>query len=154
MKIRSVLPFFLLLSSCGIETPQGLPKLFTPNGVLIKEGSETPSRTLTICWTGLNPEDDFTGYNIYYTRDKNSALSLNGRRLPNISGGNSTDSTFLVSFPVFTARKFTFLLNRDLYRDGFEDLKASGPIFIYIKAHSQTRAFESEPSGFAEGQFD
>ncbi|MGL4389103.1 MAG: hypothetical protein ACRCTJ_06905 [Brevinema sp.] len=153
MKKTLLLSIYMLINSCGIETPQGLPKLFTPNGVVILEGSKS-SQNLTICWYGLNPENEFSGYNIYYAKTKNDALNLRGRKLPNISGGNTQDPSIIVNFPFFEARKFSFLFERNKYNSVIQDDLRGSPVFIWITAFSKTRQIESEASRFAEGQFN
>ncbi|MGL4394268.1 MAG: hypothetical protein ACRCS8_03485 [Brevinema sp.] len=146
--------FFLGFSSCGIETPQALPKLFAPNGVVILEGENTPSRTITVSWFGSNPEEHFSGYNIYYATDRNDALNLRGRRIPN-SAVNSTDATYIVTLPFYNVQEFNFVFNRDNHGSVIQnDLRNAPTVYIWVRAYSKIQGIESEASRFAKGQFD
>ncbi|MGL5722279.1 MAG: hypothetical protein ACRCY4_07765 [Brevinema sp.] len=138
---------FLLLSSCGIQAPQAIPRLFPP-GAVTAVYSTAGTGAYTITFEGLNPETIFSGYNLYYTTNQPSAVIGVGTKLV-LNGQTSTDPSIQINAPFFTVSRFEVILNNNnastsnnIFHSG---VPAANPSTIYwfIRAYSRSENRES-----------
>ncbi|MGL5255243.1 MAG: hypothetical protein ACRC9L_09670 [Brevinema sp.] len=135
---------FLFFSSCGVQAPSGIPRLFPP-GALKVTYSTAGTGTYTIMFEGLNPEDVFSGYNLYYTVNESSAVIGSGTKIVRTSIA-ATDPTFSISRPFFNVSNFTFELNINNAASNniFHGLGATpATIWWFVRAYSRSENRES-----------
>lgn len=148
--MKKYLLFLFFLSSCGLEVPQSAPRLFPPNGLKVSSTLSDGGK-YKIDFQGLNPESDFSGYNLYYTSSEADATLGVGKKVSVISNTNRTlEPTFSVSPPFNKASNFTYTLRRDndLADDPFFKPSEMPTFHFFVRAYSRTRNFES-PSSIA-----
>lgn len=148
MKKNQLFILFIILTNCGIEVPQPIPRLYSPNGVQVQNAGNPPS-TIRVTWFGVNPEEEFSGYNIYYTDEITIAESYNGTKIlcPNF---NPIQATLPIRPPFNIARKFSFDITKFYYANQGELFKEGKEYWFYVKAYNQLRNIESPPSRYSQ----
>lgn len=143
-KIIFILTLFLSFSKCGLEVPQPIPRLYPPNGVRVFNAGAGKPSTVRLTWYGVNPEQQFSGYNIYYTDDIANATSYNGTKILCLQF-NPSQATLPVH-PFNVAKKFTFDITKFYYANQGELFTEGKEYWFYVKAYNQIRNIESPPS--------
>ena len=147
---KLLIVIFLFFSSCGIEVPQPVPRLYTPNGVQVLNASKitgVPAATVRVTWYGLNPEEGFSGYNIYFTDNIADANALKGIKIL-CKNFNPRQASFVVSPPFNVSRSFSYDITKFYYNDG--ELFTNGKQYwFFVTAFNQVRNLESPPSMWA-----
>ena len=138
---------FLFFSSCGIEVPQPIPRLYAPNGVQVLNASAVtgvPASTLRVTWYGLNPELEFSGYNIYFTDNIGDATANKGIKIL-CKNFNPRQASFVVPRPFNVSRSFSYDITKFYYNTG-ELFTAGKEYWFFVTAFNQVRNLESPPS--------
>lgn len=151
---KSLIIIFLFFSSCGIEVPQPIPRLYAPNGVQVFNAATAggSAATVRITWYGLNPELEFSGYNIYFTDDINSAASYKGVKIL-CRNFNPRQASFVVPRPFNVSRPFSYDVKKFYYSSNTELFKNGTTYWFFVTAFNQVRNLESPPSVWASVMF-
>ena len=151
---KSLIIIFLFFSSCGIEVPQPIPRLYAPNGVQVFNAASeagVPAATVRITWYGLNPELEFSGYNIYFTDNIADANALKGVKIL-CKNFNPRQASFVVSPPFDVSKSFSYDVTKFYYNTG--ELFINGKEYwFFVTAFNQLRNLESPPSMWASVVF-
>ena len=136
----------LLLSACGIQAPSAIKRLFPPGDIsVVYDSSGTGKYTIT--FQGLNPEDFFSGYNLYFTDSPSAAAIGSGTKIVP-SNKARTDPTFTINGPFLSVSNFTFtLLNNStitnvIFHSGVPAATPSS-FYWFVRAYSTSEALES-----------
>ena len=141
---------FLFFSSCGIEVPQPVPRLYSPNGLIVENvfnSDGDPTAVLRVTWHGLNPELEFSGYNIYYTDNDADATAFKGTKIL-CRNFNPRQSTLVVLQPFNISRPFSYDVKKFYYETG-ELFINNKQYWFFVTAFNQVRNLESPPSMWA-----
>ncbi len=141
-----------LTAGCGLETPQSIPRLYPPNGVQVfNETAGANNSSFQIKWWGINPESEFSGYNVYYTDSLVEAQSYTATKLLCVNL-NPSQATLPVTPPFNITRQFTFNVNKYAYGSTaiFENGKT---YYFYVTAYNRIRGCESPTSLYSAGVF-
>lgn len=154
MQIHLVL-IFLFLNSCGIELPQPKTRLYAPNGLIVKNSKSggVPAATLVLTWYGLNPEEDFSGYNIYFTNNITDATAYKGTKILS-KNFNPKQATLPVMPPFTVARQFTFDIKKYYYAGGKPLFEQNREYWFFVKAFSVVKNIESPASQYYKVVFE
>ena len=148
---KLLVAFFLFFSSCGLEVPQPIPRLYAPNGVLVKNlfsSTGAPSATVEVTWYGLNPEQEFSGYNIYYTDNEADATAFRGAKIL-CRNFNPRQASLIVSPPFNISRPFSYKIKKYYYGLNSELFTDGTQYWFFVTAFNQVRNLESPPSMWA-----
>lgn len=151
--------FLLLFSACGIEVPQPIPRLYAPNGLRVENVYKTVGSTqeaqarLRLTWYGVNPELEFSGYNIYYTSNYADAVAFRGTKIL-CRQFNPRQATLVVRQPFDEAQYFDYEIKKFYYAGQGELFTEGTEYWFFIKAYNQTRNIESPPSMYASVVFE
>ena len=141
--------FLFLLSSCGIQGPSSTIALYPPNGLMVTYSNSR--REYTVTFQALNPEENFSGYNLYYTTSLASAELGQGQKVVLKSAIiNDRDPTFIVNQPFDTVQTFTYVLNEDKMPNNFfyfTTTQASDYRFV-VRSYDRAAARESVSSRY------
>lgn len=143
---------FSFFSHCGIEVPQPIPRLYSPNGVQASNAGNPPS-TVRLTWFGVNPEEGFSGYNIYYTDNIANAESYRGTKILCLNF-NPRQATVPIRPPFNLARQFSFNITKFYYANQGELFTEGKEYWFYVTAFNQVRNIESPPSRYASVIFE
>lgn len=153
---NKLIGIFVFLSGCGIEVAQPTPRLFAPNGVtvenVINPATGKTEEKFLIKWYGVNPEEMFSGYNIYYTTNEVDAIAYKGIKIL-CTNFNKLQPSLVVKPPFNVVRQFSVEVKSAYYANGtflFTNLR---PYWFYVKAYSVVRDIESPPSLYSQGIF-
>ncbi len=135
----------LFLSYCGLEVPQAIPRLYAPNGVSVENNGYSE---VQVTWWGINPEEEFSGYNIYYTDNITDAYSFTGTKILCINF-NPKEPTSPVKPPFNVAREFSYNINKYYYSDGSALFTQGKEYWFFVKAYNFNRDLESPASFYA-----
>ncbi len=143
---RYSLFLFLLLSHCGLEVPQAIPRLYSPNGVKVNNIGYS---TVRVEWCGVNPEEEFSGYNIYYTDNITDATAFIGTKILCVNF-NPKQASLPVKPPFNYAKEFSHDITKYYYATNNSVLFTQGKEYwFFVTAYNQTRDLESPPSYYA-----
>ena len=136
---------FLLLSACGIQAPTAIKRLF-PAGAVRVTYSTVGTGTYTVTFQGLNPEDFFSGYNLYYTDNSTAAAIGSGTKVIRTSAA-STDPTIPIGDPFNNVTTFSFTMTdssvtNKIFHSGVPSATPS-TFHWFIRAYSVSEALES-----------
>ncbi|MGL4366979.1 MAG: hypothetical protein ACRCTQ_01655 [Brevinemataceae bacterium] len=159
MKKNIFLTTFILplLTFCGIEVAQPIPRLYAPNGLIVESGRNAagePTAQFVLTWQGLNPEEEFSGYNIYYANTRVDAMAYRGKKLLNDKlAFDRLQPTLVVRRPFTVASNFTFVIHKYYYSANEQLFTNNMDYWFFIKAYNLVRNIESPPSLYFEAKF-
>ncbi len=145
---------FIFFSSCGIEVPQPIPRLYSPNGAQARNvfANGVPQAIIQLTWYGVNPEEGFSGYNIYFTDNEADATAFKGTKLL-CKNFNPRQATLVVPQPFNKSRPFSFNIKKFYYNQG-ELFTQGSQYWFFITAFNQVRNLESPPSMWTTVTFE
>lgn len=152
-KLILIISFFF--SACGIEVPQPIPRLYAPNGLVVKNVQDggIPASTFRLTWWGVNPEEGFVGYNIYYATNSADASSYkNGTRIL-CTNFNPKQATVVVKPPFNQAKQFTYDIKKFYYANKADLFTNGYTYWFWITAYNSVRNLESPPSQYNSREF-
>ena len=153
---KTLIIFFILFSSCGQEIHQPVPRLYAPNGVQVYNsllGTGVPAATLRVTWFGLNPELEFSGYNIYYTDNIADATALKGTKIL-CANFNPKQASFVVRQPFNVSRSFSYDIKKFYYAGQGQLFSQGKEYWFFVTAFNQVRNLERPPSMWASVIFE
>ncbi|MGL5955865.1 MAG: hypothetical protein ACRC0X_04575 [Brevinema sp.] len=156
MKKTPIILFLYFFSSCGLEVPQPIPRLYSPNGIRVenvRSGTGVPASTIRVRWYGINPEEGFSGYNIYYTDNFANALNYKGTKILCLSF-NPKQATLPIRPPFNVVREFSFDVTKFYYANQGELFTQGKEYWFFVTAYNQVRNLESPPSYYGSIIFE
>jgi len=155
--MKNLILLFFLFTACGIEVPQPIPRLYAPNGLIVensKSSSGIPPSTFQLTWWGVNPEEGFSGYNIYYvTNHADASAYRNGTRILCINF-NPQQATLVVKPPFNRSRLFSYNIKKFYYANQGELFTQGKEYWFWITAYNNVRNLESPASQFYSAIFE